>query len=89
MKGYVCTEEAAAVFKQKCPDLGIEQLKTAEYDADRLWTARSITLTRLAIVGLWLATFVALTALVGSFLVFQLKVPGVRAKAAKAKTIGP
>lgn len=83
VKGYVCTSEAAAVFKEKCPDLGIDQLKTAEYDAERLWTARSITVIRLAIVGLWLATFVALTVLVGGFLVFQLQVPGVRSKAAK------
>jgi|HubBroStandDraft_4_1064222.scaffolds.fasta_scaffold36932_2 hypothetical protein len=85
VKGYVCTEEAAVVFKGKCPDLGIEQLKTAEYDADRLWTSRSITVTRLAIVGLWLAAFVALSVLVGSFLVFQLQVPAARTKAARGK----
>lgn len=74
VKGYVCTVDASAVFKEKCPDLGMDELKTAEYDADRLWTARSIAATRLALVGLWLAAFVALSVLVGSFLVYQLQV---------------
>jgi hypothetical protein len=83
VKGYMCTEEAAAVFKQKCPDLGPDELKTAEYDADRLWTSRSIAVTRLTIVGLWLGAFVALSVLVGSFLVYQLQVPSVRPKVVK------
>jgi hypothetical protein len=83
VKGYVCTEEAAAVFKTKCPDLGMDELKTAEYDADRLWTSRSITITRLTIVVLWLATFVALSLLVGSFLVYQLRTPRTQRKPGK------
>jgi hypothetical protein len=74
VKGYVCTVDASAVFKEKCPDLGMDELKTAEYDADRLWTARSIAATRVALVVLWLASFVALSVLVGSFLVYQLDV---------------
>lgn len=74
VKGYVCTPDAIAVFKDKCPNLGLDELKTAEYDADRLWTERSIAITRLAVVGLWLGTFVALSVLVGSFLVYQMDV---------------
>jgi hypothetical protein len=89
VKGYVCTDEAAAVFKQKCPDLGLDELKTAEFDADRLWTSRSIAATRLAIVGLWLAAFVALSVLVGSFLVYQLQIPNMRRRATKLETGGP
>jgi hypothetical protein len=75
VKGRECTPEAGAVFGEKCPDLGLDELKTAEYDADRLWTARSIAETRMAIVALWLASFVALSVLVGSFLVYQMQVP--------------
>src|ERR1022692_2837191 len=41
VKGYTCTADASAVFKEKCPDLGIDELKTAEYDSERLWTSRS------------------------------------------------
>lgn len=78
VKGYQCTTDAAAVFKDKCPNLGLDELKTAEYDADRLWTARSITIARLGIVALWLASFIALSILVGSFLVYQMA--GSRAK---------
>ena len=78
VKGYVCTSDASAVFKDKCPDLGLDELKTAEYDADRLWTARSIAATRMSIVGLWLAAFVALSVLVGSFLVYQMDLPAKR-----------
>lgn len=38
VKGYQCTVDASAVFPGKCPDLDLDELKTAEYDADRLWT---------------------------------------------------
>ena len=86
VKGYVCTEEAVSVFKQKCPDLGIDELKQAEYDADRLWTSRSIAMTRLAIVALWLAAFVGLSILVGSFLVYQMQVPVAKGKAAASQS---
>jgi len=86
VKGYVCTEEAVSVFKQKCPDLGIDELKQAEYDADRLWTSRSLAMTRLAIVALWLAAFVALSILVGSFLVYQMQVPVAKGKAAASQS---
>lgn len=85
VKGYQCTSDASAVFKEKCPDLGLDELKTAEYDADRLWTPRSIAVTRLSIVGFWLAAFVALSVLVGSFLVYQMQVPAVRRKAAVSR----
>jgi ABC-type xylose transport system permease subunit len=86
VKGYRCTQEAATVFKDKCPDLSLDQLKTAEYDADRLWTSRSIAVTRLTIVGLWLAAFVALSVLVGSFLVYQMAVPATNRKAIVSHT---
>lgn len=82
VKGYRCTSEALAVFKDKCPDLGLDELKTDEYDAYRLWTAGSITASRLTIVGLWLAAFVALSVLVGSFLVYQMGIPATKRKPA-------
>ena len=80
VKGYVCTDEAAAVFGRKCPDLGMDELATAEFEAGRLWTERSIAVTRLALVTLWLAAFMALSVLVGSFLVYQMRTPATRRK---------
>ncbi len=84
VKGYQCTPDAAAVFRDKCPDLGLDELKTAEYDADRLWTARSIAVTRIAIVALWLASFIALSVLVGGFLVYQMGESRVKRKNGRA-----
>jgi hypothetical protein len=75
VKGYACTADASAVFKQRCPDLGIDELKTAEYEASRLWTERSIAVMRITIVALWLTVFFILSVLVGSFLVYQMSVP--------------
>lgn len=80
VKGYLCTSDAIAVFKDKCPDLGLDELKTAEYDADRLWTGRSIAVTRLTLVALWLSSFAALSSLVGSFLVYQMAESGRKPK---------
>jgi hypothetical protein len=80
VRGFECTAEASAVFRDKCPNLGLDELKTAEYDADRLWTARSIAATRMAIVALWLASFGALSVLVGSFLVYQMQLPPAKRK---------
>jgi hypothetical protein len=82
VKGFQCASDAAAVFREKCPDLGLDEIKTAEYDADRLWTARSIAIMRLTLVALWLSAFAALSALVSSFLVYQMAASGVRRKKA-------
>jgi hypothetical protein len=86
VKGYQCTSDAAAVFKDKCPDLGLDELKTAEYDANRLWTARSIAVTRLSVVALWLGSFTALSVLVGSFLVYQMAEPGAKRNTPVSRT---
>ena len=71
MKGFTCTSDAQAVFKQKCPALDIDDLATANYEAEHLWTANSIATVRLALVSLWLAAFVCLSVVIGSFVVHQ------------------
>jgi hypothetical protein len=65
-----------AVFKDKCPDLGLDELRGAEYEAERLWTRRSLTFARTALVLLWSLAFMALSAALGSFLVFQSRPRG-------------
>ena len=85
VKGYDCTPEAKAVFKDHCPDLGLDELRTAEYEAERLWTRRSLTLMRILLVLLWSAAFILLSILLGAFIVHQMNVrgrgkPGTRSK---------
>jgi hypothetical protein len=61
--GFVCTPEARLVYPKKCPWLGPDELRGAEYDTTRLWTKNSIALVTVAIDGSWLAAFIALGAL--------------------------
>lgn len=78
VKGYDCTSDAKLVFKERCPNLGLDEIKTAEYDAERLWTLESITFMRTAIVLLWSIAFVALSFSLGNFLGYQMRIPGRR-----------
>ena len=75
VKGDECTPAAKKVFADRCPDLGLDELKTAEYTAERLWTRRSVATVRVRLVLLWAAAFAALSAALGSFLVYQLRAP--------------
>jgi hypothetical protein len=75
VKGYVCTANARIVYQAKCPDLDIDDLAGAGYEAERLWTEGSITTVRFALDALWLGAFIALSALLGAFVVYQSQVP--------------
>ena len=65
--GFVCTADALAVFKDKCPNLGIDELRGAEYEAERLWTRGSVTIVQVSLVVLWVLAFILLSALIASF----------------------
>jgi hypothetical protein len=65
-KGFTCSPEAQLLFKDKCPHLGVDELRGAEYEAERLWTVQSIALIKVALLTLWLAACLSLAALVGS-----------------------
>jgi asparagine N-glycosylation enzyme membrane subunit Stt3 len=73
VKGDECTPAAQKVFAEQCPDLGLDELRTAEYAAERLWTRRSVASIRVRLVLLWAASFVALSTALGSFMVYQLR----------------
>jgi hypothetical protein len=73
IKGYECTPDAQLVFKERCPDLGMDELETAEYEAERLWTRKSIAVTRTALTTIWSLVFVALSVALGSFLQYAMK----------------
>jgi hypothetical protein len=55
-KGYVCTADALLLFKDKCPDLGLDELSGAEFHEDRLWTSGSIAVVKCLLALLWLMT---------------------------------
>jgi hypothetical protein len=66
-KGFVCSTKALPVYKGKCLELGIDELKGAKYDAEQLWTSQSITIVKMGLLMLWLGAFISMSALIGSF----------------------
>ena len=58
VRGYQCTQDALLVYKEACPDLPRDALRDAEWESATLWTRSSVTVVRIALVGVWLA-FVA------------------------------
>ena len=71
--GYECTANARTVFGDKCPGLGLEDLASHAYDEFELWTRSSIAVSRMVLIALWFAFFFFLAALIGKFLVYQMK----------------
>jgi hypothetical protein len=63
VKGFICTPDALLLYKDQCPNLGLDELRGTEYEAERLWTDQSIAIVRVALDVLWCITFVALAAL--------------------------
>lgn len=70
VKGYACTREAQMVYKDKCPYLGSDELRSAEYEAERLWTVQSIAVVKVALVAIWLIACLALAILISNVLVY-------------------
>ena len=69
MKGFTCSPEAQMIYKDKCPYLGVDELRGAEYEAERLWTVQSIAVVKVALAALWLIACIALTILISNALV--------------------
>lgn len=67
VKGFVCTREAAALFESKCPWLDLDELKSAEYEATRLWIFSSIAMAKLGLLFAWFAMFGAAAVFMGAF----------------------
>jgi TIR domain len=70
-KGFVCTADATLLYADKCPYLGLDELRGAEYSAERLWTSQSVTEIKVGLFGLWMigsiGLAVAAAALANSF----------------------
>lgn len=53
VKGFVCTPEARLIYPQTCPDDDLDALRSAEYEATRIWQPWSVDLVRLALLLSW------------------------------------
>ena len=77
VQGFVCTTRAAMLYKERCPWLDVGDIKEAEYESGRLWTAPSVMLARVSMLALWFAMFGSTSVLLGSFVSFQSQIsPG-------------
>lgn len=71
IKGFSCTDLARVSFPGKCPWFGESELRLAEWTPENLWNSWSITAVRLAIVALWLVSFMSFSTILGTFVIFQ------------------
>jgi hypothetical protein len=71
--GFICKPNAMTVFGDRCPFLDLGDLAGVSYDEFELWTRASIALVRAGLVSLWFLFFICLSALIGQFLVYQMR----------------
>ena len=76
VKGLICTEEAKIVFPANCPFFTDDELAKNEWEAQRFWSLSSITVVRIGLAINWFLVFSGLAALIGSFIVYQMKMKG-------------
>jgi hypothetical protein len=70
-KGFICTSDARLIFKERCPELGLDELRTAEYQAERLWTGQSVVTIKLLLLTSWIMMFWMLGTLVAAQLKYE------------------
>ena len=68
VRGHTCTEDAAFIYEDLCPDLPSDALMDAAYEVDLLWTPGSIAQAAQMIGAGWILTIVCVGALLGGFL---------------------
>jgi hypothetical protein len=75
--GYKCTPDAELLYKAKClaANIGRDELIGAEYEAERLWTRRTIDNVKIALFLNWVASFTLLGIAIGSLLAQQHSQP--------------
>jgi hypothetical protein len=78
VKGFTCLPDINKMYPGQCPFLSTGILMDAQWDAFKLWTEWSISILATALALIWFGTFMALSGLIGSFLVFQMQQPAGR-----------
>lgn len=74
--GYDCLPKARLVYGDECPFLKLDDLAAVAYDEFLLWTKPSIAVIRAIFIAFWFLFFICLAALIGKFLVYQMRAPG-------------
>jgi hypothetical protein len=75
IKGFMCLPDITNIFPGQCPFLSTKILRDSQWDANKLWTEWSISVSATTLALIWFGTFMALSGLIGSFLVFQMQQP--------------
>lgn len=70
-RGFACTQIAETQYPDKCPFLGWDELNEVEYNPARLWTEGSIIAVETTLLVIWTIAFMAITTLLGSFVIYQ------------------
>jgi asparagine N-glycosylation enzyme membrane subunit Stt3 len=78
VKGDECTKPAIAVYGDRCPRLGIQELREAEYNPETLWTPESISQVRVLLVSGWLFCSANLAVFLAAFVAFHSRTKGPR-----------
>jgi hypothetical protein len=73
IRGFICSDKLSKTTKDQCPYIGQPRLRHSS-DSEEVWIPWTVTVTAVILHILWLASFAMLSALVGSFLVYQTKV---------------
>jgi heme/copper-type cytochrome/quinol oxidase subunit 4 len=76
VKGFVCKDVVQREYPDACPFLGASELNEVQNRPDMLWTESSRNNVHVALVTTWALSFIALTTVVGSFLVYQRRMEG-------------
>lgn len=73
-RGFMCTGDALVndPYKDRCPWLGLDDIKNSALKVETLWTGLSIGVVRMALLAVWVSIFIALAAVLGRFLTFQI-----------------
>ena len=74
--GYQCRPDALKIFGDRCPFLTFDELASVSFDEFLLWTPLSIALVRVLLIVLWFLFFIGLAALMGQFLIYQMRAVG-------------
>lgn len=71
VRGFVCTTIALHEYGDKCPLLSGQQLNDIRNRPYVLWTDLSLSVAHVVLFAAWVAVFMSLAALIGSFVAYQ------------------
>lgn len=75
VRGFICSDELSKRMSEGCPFPSRATLENSEWDSYQVWVGWTVDLTLALVVLVWLACFFLLSFAIGSFLVYQTRVP--------------